>query len=314
MKSFQPFLPAQRLHPGLLISANFERSSYCIYVTDGTYLWKQSVSSSELQSLSSTYESPIDAEDPEQLRILLGKLQQGLTCKGDGCDGTETKLLHTSDATFTNGGVPNKLVIHTIVPLDAPLPALDWRFYLNLTSQYEFTSTITLPLIRLVGLYQSKTAGLLEHLKNKDTIITKLKDNVEMMKKGAINEIFHNKRSRQGLAQFDQEDWKNSFLLDGGNADMDWLYRDTENPKVEFQAVLGKAERIDESWWDTLSIEKKLTLSRQNSEDSQLDSRVAGKNGSTAKQAGKCSPTPPSIQKNRDADEEVADDIVWVEK
>ncbi|RPA78008.1 hypothetical protein BJ508DRAFT_161595 [Ascobolus immersus RN42] len=317
MKSFRPFLPALNLRPGLLISPNFERSCYTIYVTDGTYLWKQSVSSSELQSLSTSYDSPIDAEDPEQLKILFGKLQQGLSCQGDGREGTETKLLHIEDPSFNSAGVPKKLVIHTTVPLDAPLPVLEWRFYLDLTPQYEFTSTITLPLMRLVGLYQTKTTELLEQIKSKDNIITKLKDNAEMQKKGAVNEIFHNKRSRQGLAVFVQEEWRNSFILAGEDAGTDWLYKDQDSPRVEFQAVLGSKERVDESWWDILNSEKQhYSLGRQTSRGVIPRDTGRSKRQSPAK-TRKLSPTPVPPARNEDetedeTDDDASDEIVWV--
>lgn len=322
MKAFQPFLPSRRLHPGLLISPNFESTGCNIYVTDGSYLWKQTITPSELQKLSSTYDSPIDVEDPEQLKILFEKLRQGLLWKGYGGNGIKTELFQGSEGSFTHAGVPKKLVIHTNVPLDAPLAPLDWRFYLDLTSQTEFTTTVTIPLLRLVGLYQTKANELLEQIKAKDAIITKLKDYAELQKKGAVLEIFHNKRSRHGLMAFDKEEWKNSFLRDGENANMDWLYESEEDPKIEFEAVLGEEERINEGWWDTLAVEKKLALSRQNSKDSKVPiksspKRLDEKRPSTVspkkpKKRGAAPRSVPADEMETDDEPLANDDIVWV--
>jgi hypothetical protein len=156
--------------PHLLIKSHFVApNSYTVELTDFSRIWIESLDRRGIikKSLNSDH-VPIDpSEDASQRRILLEKLEDSLNRK----KGTTLSFLGSSE---------DVLQIEATSELPSPLGTLKWIFDLRLETAETVRRELVFPLVCSAHALKQGCESLLKLLKEKDHVIDKLLDKLEM--------------------------------------------------------------------------------------------------------------------------------------
>lgn len=202
--------------PPLLIKSEFGASSYKIWLTDLTYIWTESLNRRQIIQRALNVDTSIDpSEDASQLRLLLQSIQDALVQR----PGTAVDFVRSND--------PKQLVMQTSTSLPGPLKPLEWRMTLNSAPQSTLTAEFTIPLLSQQSIAKAEKASLLQQLRYKDTVISKL---IEKMQSDGVDfsrvfpasvpgRLGTNPRqilakSVKGLAEFDVQEWQSRMIKD----------------------------------------------------------------------------------------------------
>ena len=155
------------------------------------------------------------SEDASQLRLLLQSIQDALVQRS----GTAVDFVRSND--------PKQLVMQTSTSLPGPLKPLEWRMTLNSAPQATLTAEFTIPLLSQQSIAKAEKASLLQQLRYKDTVISKL---IEKMQSDGVDlgrvflasvpgRLGTNPRqilakSVKGLAEFDVQEWQSRMIKD----------------------------------------------------------------------------------------------------
>ena len=152
----------------LLIKYCFTAAAYSIYLTDLTQLWSESLDRRQIIRKALDAETSIDpSEGTDQLSLLLQKIQGALEGQH------ETKLL------LSWGGNEKDLFLEISASLPAPLRLLEWRLSLVPAPQALLTTELLLPCLLQQVITNSETTSLVELLKEKDHVISRLIDKLQ---------------------------------------------------------------------------------------------------------------------------------------
>lgn len=196
----------------LLIKHTFTATSYNVYLTDLSYIWLESLDRRQIIRRALDAETSIDpSEGTDQLHLLLQKINGALVGQ------YESKLV------LSWSGKDKELFLEISAPLPAPLRSLEWRLCLLPAPPAVLTTELLLPSLYQQALIISETRSLLESLKEKDHVISRLVDKLQsngidlssMFPGAAGVRSTKNANSREvaartikGLGEFDESKWR----------------------------------------------------------------------------------------------------------
>lgn len=251
--------------PPLLISCTFSQSSYTVHVTDLTNVWSESLEKRAIERRSEDEETSINpVNDTEQLRILLGKLQDGLT-------GNSQTSLSLSSRKGRNRSEATDLVLNIIATLPKPLKPLKWPVQLQNMGQSALTAHLTVPLIKAQNSRLKELELLIDLLKHKDHVIQRLVDKLETTGSDLAS-VFAGAASKngkalprnqaeervKGLKPFDVNLWRKSAKLGEISSGSDPVRQILEEVFDEGSGLalggeLASEEPAEwENWWQNL--------------------------------------------------------------
>lgn len=198
--------------PPLLVKYEFGPSDYQVWLTDLSYIWTESLDRGQIIQRASSLETCIDPnEDSTQMGLLLRSVEDALRQRS----ASSVNLDESNDI--------KNLTLHTSTPLPHPLQPLEWSVVLTLASQSTFASKFVSPLLSQQLTARAEKTSLLQQLKDKDNVISKLID--KMQGDGDdLGKVFPGSvssksgagpharravaRSIRGLGDFDQDQWE----------------------------------------------------------------------------------------------------------
>ncbi|KAJ9487411.1 hypothetical protein VN97_g5908 [Penicillium thymicola] len=165
----------QRLHlsqqglPPLLFQYTWTRQGYEIHITDLTYIWSERLPHKAITKRAEEDATTIDpGEDIEQLNVLLEKIGEALQ------KGNESAIL-------SSGTQTDSLEITTTTKLPSPLRPLKWSLRLSKEPTSSLTTNLLIPLLREEAKWESRQHALLNQIKQKDYVLSKLFDKMETL-------------------------------------------------------------------------------------------------------------------------------------
>ncbi|GKZ34112.1 hypothetical protein AbraIFM66950_004251 [Aspergillus brasiliensis] len=256
----------QKLHisnsapaPLLLYRYTLFRDGYELYLTDLTYIWSERPNRQHILRRAVEDDATIDpSQDIDQFNILLEKLQEAL----DHEPGTSTVL--------RRGRENDTLHLTTSTSLPAPLEPLKWNFYLSREKQRFSTTQLLIPLIKAEACWELRQRDLIEHVKRKDWLLSKLFDKLEAVGLD-LSTIFpgipglraSHKGSTQsqaakyisGARPFDEDSWldeNNAITSETGFAST--ILEETEDSTLDDNLLfLEDLSAPSEGWWRKMS-------------------------------------------------------------
>ena len=203
--------------PPLLVKYNFGPSDYVVWLTDLSNIWTESLGRKQIIGKACSVDTSIDPSgESAQMFLFLKKLEDAL----GQVQGTSVKL---------GSNDTNQLILHTSVPLPHPLEPLEWSFVLSLASRPSFTFEFVSPLLSQQFTAKLEKSSLVQQLKEKDIVISKLVD--KMQGDGIdLGKVFPSAvstkpgtgpttrralaKSIRGLGEFDKDRWENQVAKD----------------------------------------------------------------------------------------------------
>lgn len=201
--------------PSLLIKYGFEQSQYKIFLTDLTYIWTEALDRRQIVKRALNVDTSIDpSESTDQFQILLRNIQKSL----DGEEGTKLSMSRIERS--------KQLNLHAVTQLPAPLNPLHWPIHLTLASPEVLTTELILPCLSQQFIAKAQIDSLLQQLKDKDHVISKLTDRMQSdgtdfskVFPGAIGSKVGTKlgvresagKQVKGLGDFDEEHWRKTL-------------------------------------------------------------------------------------------------------
>ena len=203
--------------PPLLVKYKFGPSDYVVWLTDLSYIWTESLGRKQIIGKACSVDTSIDPSgESAQMFLFLEKLEDAL----GQLQGTSVKL----DSNDTD-----QLILHTSIPLPHPLQPLEWSFVLSLASKPSFTLEFVSPLLSQQFIAKLEKSSLVQQLKEKDNVISKLID--KMQGDGIdLGKVFPSAvstkagtgptarralaRSIKGLGEFEKDRWENQIAKD----------------------------------------------------------------------------------------------------
>ena len=214
--------PLQTAHkdvliPPLLIKTEFGLSSYKVWLTDLTHIWIESMDRRQIIQRAFSVDTSIDpSEDTSQLRLFLQSIEDALVQRA----GTSVEVVQSDNK--------KHLILQTSTPLPGPLNPLEWKIMLMPAPQPMLTTEFVIPLLSQQSTAKAEKASLLQQLKYKDIIISKM---IEKMQSDGVDltRVFpgapHARpganarqvvgKSVNGLGEFNLEQWQNRIARDG---------------------------------------------------------------------------------------------------
>lgn len=206
--------------PPLLVKHEFGPSDYRVWLTDLSYIWTESLDRRQITRRALNTDTSIDpSEDATQLLLLLSSIADALRQR----PGTNVIL--------DDGNDVKQLTLKTSTPLPQPLQPLEWSIVLMLAPQSVYVSEFVSPLLSQQLTAKVEKTSLLQQLKEKDNVISKLleklqADGVDLGKlfpgvvsskpgagptaRGAVaNSVI-------GLREFDRDRWKIQLAKENG--------------------------------------------------------------------------------------------------
>ena len=206
--------------PPLLLKYELGPSDYAVWLTDLSYIWTESLDRRQILRRAFNVDTSIDpSEDSAQMRLFLSSIADTLRQR----PGTSMYLDKSNDI--------KQLTLHTSTPLPHPLQPLDWSITLVLAPQYTFSSEFVLPLLSQQLTAKMEKTSLLQQLKEKDNVISKLieklhGDGADLGKvfPGALSSKIGTgptargvvAKSIKGLREFDQGQWESQLVKGNG--------------------------------------------------------------------------------------------------
>lgn len=201
--------------PTLLYQLNVSASAYAIYLTDLTNIWTESLDRKQIIRRAFDENASIDpSEGPDQFRLLLHNIQEALEARPN----TSLKIQLPEAAVDT-------LTLIVTATLPAPLAPFIWPIRPVRAPDRSFFDEFLYPCLTSLGNARSEVLSLLNLLKDKDRVIARLTDKLEVMGID-ISTVFPNaapsKRSKattrdvvvstvKGLKAFDEDKWRDTI-------------------------------------------------------------------------------------------------------
>ena len=241
--------------PPLLVKYKFGRSDYVVWLTDLSCIWTESLGRKQIIGKACSVDTSIDPSgESAQMFLFLEKLEDAL----GQVQGTSVKL---------GSNDTNQVILNTSIPLPHPLQPLEWSFVLSLASKPSFTLEFVSPLLSRQFTAKLEKSSLVQQLKEKDSVISKLID--KMQGEGIdLGKVFPSvvstksgtgptarralAKSIRGLGEFDKDRWENQIAQDNGfPRDLDDVLTQVFGNDIK---VDGEALHITDhaEWWKTI--------------------------------------------------------------
>ncbi|TPR08176.1 Kinesin motor domain family protein [Aspergillus niger] len=306
----------QKLHisnrapaPPLFYRYTLFRDGYELYLTDLTYIWSERPNRQHILGRAVEEDATIDpSQDIDQFNILLEKLGEAL--RND--PGTSTVL--------RRGRENDTLHLTTTTSLPAPLEPLKWNFYMAREKQRFSTTQLLIPHIKSEAAWELRQRELIEVVKRKDWLLSKLLDKLEAVGLD-LSTIFpsipglraNHKGSTQsqaakyvsGARPFDEDAWleeNNAITSETGFAST--ILEETEDSTLDDNLLLLEdLSAPSEGWWRKMSTVNNNTeaVDARTPEDStNMDTTDGGGKGK-ARQASPPSSPPPEAESSTKA-------------
>jgi len=152
-----------------IVKFRFEPTGYTIFLSDASRIWTESLNYKEVLRRAREEDCSITPsdEDPKQLMILFGKLEDVFYARGGA-----TLTLDDSD-------VKQQIVMRTTTPLPRPLPALTWYFTLGIGPAEAMRKELVVPLLSMSFVQTQRIEELSSELHEKDNAISRILDKFE---------------------------------------------------------------------------------------------------------------------------------------
>jgi hypothetical protein len=160
--------------PPLLVSATFTADSYKIYLTDLTCIWSESLNREQICDRARVEDTVIEPQISDvQFQLFLDKIRLGLSGKASA------SIIMSAKSYKRNAEVlnPTKIDLQFVIPVGMDDP-LEWTIRLLPLPQSAFMAHVTVPLLNAQAERLRELESLVELLKNKDHVITKLVDKI----------------------------------------------------------------------------------------------------------------------------------------
>ena len=205
--------------PPLLVKYEFGPSDYVVWLTDLSYIWTESLGRKQIIGKACSVDTSIDPSgESAQMFLFLEKLEDAL----GQLQGTSVKLGRNDT---------NQLILHTSTPLPHPLQPLEWSFVLSPALKSTFTLEFVSPLLSQQFTAKLEKSSLVQQLKEKDNVISKLIDKMQgdgidlgKVFPGAVSTKSGTgptarralAKSIRGLGEFDKDRWETQVTKDNG--------------------------------------------------------------------------------------------------
>ncbi|KAI0425167.1 XLF-domain-containing protein [Xylaria sp. FL1042] len=217
-------LPRFPTLPALLVSARFGESSYTLHVTDLANVWVEKLDRRGilLRSLQENTSIDLVDADAEQWAVFLSKLNAAFDPTSPD---HRRASLAIAGATESHSKRRDDLTLCITCELPQPLSVLKWPVHLVKCQPASLASELVLPLIQEHYVRSREAEDLMNQLKEKDAIITKLLDKLSTMNtplelifnslsaKHAVSRSAAEERIK-GLAPFDEEKWRSQRKIE----------------------------------------------------------------------------------------------------
>ncbi|KAL9103737.1 MAG: hypothetical protein Q9163_001241 [Psora crenata] len=196
----------------LLIKHEIGPSNYVLWLTDLTHVWTDSQDRRSIIQKAFATDTSIDpTEDAGQMRLLLLSIQKAL----DSEAGTRVEVSASEKG--------RQISMKLSTPLPASLPPLRWETTLQKCPPSTLTMKLIVPLLNDQLSAKAEKSSLVQQLRDKDTIISKLfnqlqADGSDMSRvfPGAVSARQGNRvnmrqtigKSVKGVAEFDENIWR----------------------------------------------------------------------------------------------------------
>lgn len=212
-------LPTRNISaPPLLYRFIYTTQSYEFFLTDLTHIWYEDLQYKHILQKAEDLGTSIDpSEDANQYDVFMRKIQDAL----DGAKNTSV--------TIASGSMSDSIVVTTSTKLPAGLNPLKWTFTLSKEAPSAVTRHLLLPLLKSERDHEQREQSLLEHIREKDNVLSKIFDKVDpsqltSMFPGTVG-VRHTKpktsdliRHIKGATRFDEKEWKRSPADEGNLA------------------------------------------------------------------------------------------------
>jgi hypothetical protein len=187
-----------------------------LHVTDLANIWVEKLDRKGilLRSLQENTSIDLSDSDPEQWTVFLSKLKAALDPTS-----SEHHLTSLAIAASPHSKHEGALSLRITCELPKPLEALKWPVHLVKCQPATLTSELVLPLIQAHHIHCREAEGLMNQLKEKDAVITKLLDKLSTMRT-PLELIFNSLSAKhattraaaedrvKGLAPFNETRWR----------------------------------------------------------------------------------------------------------
>lgn len=266
---WQRLCPANQTDlPPLLFKYHLASNGYELYMTDLTNVWSEQLCREDILKRADNSGTPIDpSEDAEQYQMLLQKIGDAFHHEKD----THVTLDKTLPGTDT-------LRLTTSTKLPRPLGSLEWSLYLEKQPPSSLAQYMLIPLIEAEADWESRQQNLMDQLKRKDWILSKLFDKLDAVgvdlstifpgisglradRKGTTQS--HAAKHIKGVAPFDEEAWLEEHQQSFAGTNL------ASNLHAELSFASEAVTQSDslrpppENWWHTLSAAGTTTLPRR---------------------------------------------------
>ncbi|RPB20226.1 XLF-domain-containing protein [Terfezia boudieri ATCC MYA-4762] len=229
--------------PPLLIQRSFTNNTYSVYLTDLTYIWGESLSRREIIQRALNEDTSIDpSEDASQMRILLEKLKEALSLRGEDDDNECIDIDIQAASSRSSMSMGTVLQLKVTYGLPEPLEPLLWTFKLQPLPQTRLTKKLLLPLISLTSLHSMEVQTLVRVIKDKDIVLEKMQDSLEDSKISVTSILGGGASRRRGLEKFDEKRWRSQILQNKAG--------DSSLPEKIVQSLFGMEGRRGSSTSD----------------------------------------------------------------
>ncbi|KAI1198424.1 XLF-domain-containing protein [Nemania serpens] len=265
--------------PNLLVSARFGESSYTLHVTDLANVWVESLDRRGilLRSLQENTSIDLVDADREQWAVFLSKLRAALVPAS-----SDHRLTSLSIAANSHSNKEHDLTLRITCELPKPLEPLRWPVRLVKCPPASLASELVLPLVQDHYVRCREAEDLMNQLREKDALITKLLDKLHTMHT-PLELIFNSLSAKhatsraaaeervKGLAPFSEGKWRSQRDLEPPQNTPDLLRRVFGDSGFSFATDMdiGVSDTLNE-WWAKLGAgfhaAEKLEINSSNQE------------------------------------------------
>ncbi|KAG5981146.1 hypothetical protein E4U55_003256 [Claviceps digitariae] len=201
-ETWQPLpLPVSCGLPVLLVSANMGSSSYAVSVSDMANIWSETLDRKTICMRAWSENTSIDPSDTaENMTKLLSCLKAALDPAQDSHDTTSFSLSPATTADAGEEGLTIKITCRL-----PGLGPLRWPIHLRKQPSSAIATELVLPLIQSQFEKVQEVHSLMEVIKRKDAIITKISDKLEVMGAG-LEHVFTALSGRKRVTRAAAED------------------------------------------------------------------------------------------------------------
>ncbi|KAG6012698.1 hypothetical protein E4U54_007338 [Claviceps lovelessii] len=214
-------LPVSSGLPVLLVSADMGSSSYVVSVSDMANIWSETLDRKAICMRAWSENTSIDPSDTaENMTKLLSCLKMALDPTQDSHDTTSFSLSPAITADAGEGGLTIKVTCRL-----PGLGPLRWPIHLKKQPSSAIATELVLPLIQAQSEKLQEVYSLMEVIKRKDAVITKITDKLEAMGAG-LEHVFTALSGRKkvtrataedrvkGVGLFNEPKWKDELEMD----------------------------------------------------------------------------------------------------